>query len=318
VAIGVYGFLWGNPWTRRESRLDALKKIIQPMWQTARHLHDANECRNKAEELKAAFPNPQQAPEAAERVNQFVTDYNSHMSAAHDLFRDSEAEFSSVWFRFPDKIKRLIEAARSSLSEFGKLVNDGVCEKARLQFQTFHDDFRLIGKEGRGWRLADPFEGIRRHFRKGKDEEETADPFDISEKAMNEIMGLVNKRATTQSQNTFAVYAPTKLLEQPDVGKSDKVVEDLGDSVFVVRFQDGASRMMTLPELMMFTHQLITLREQMLQLDRMMRAAGPNPPEEVNVTLRVSMKHLMRPEMVKFLLSTIKFEAEPSDAERAA
>src|SRR5262249_23055887 len=149
VCIGFAGFLYGvlsARWNRRESRLDALSKILQPLIKAAQQLHEANGCRRRCEQLKFSFPHPEAAPEAAERVSLLVTEYGDHMKACHDQFREAEAEFASRSFRFPDRIVRFVQKAVDSLSEFGQLVNDGAFDKADLQFARFHDDYRQIVK----------------------------------------------------------------------------------------------------------------------------------------------------------------------------
>jgi hypothetical protein len=322
VAIGslmlaIYSFFYGNLWSRRETRLDALSKVLQPMLKAAQHLHEANSNRRTAEQLKVSFPEPENAAEAVQRVNGFVEGFNDNLESGRVEFRAAEAEFASRWFRFPDRITRLVKTAMGSLSEYARKVNAGMCEQAELQFVKFRDDYNQIAREGRGWRLADPFEGIRHHFRKDK-KEETPDRYELSEKDMGAIMDLVHKRATSQAHNTFAVHGPKKLLERPEIAKSDKVIEELEDSVFVVAFQDGTTRMMTLVELMMFTFNLIHLKQQMIEVERMMEASSHPGPADVQVSFRIPMDELMRPEMVKFLLDRIAFSDVPSDVEAAA
>ncbi len=315
--VAIAGFLFGVlsfRWNRRENRLDALSKILHPMVKTAQELHEANHCRQCCEILKRSFPVPESAPEAAERVKMLVDDYGEHVKAARDEFRAAEAEFASRSFRFPGKVTALVQRAIMSLAEFGQLVNDGMFDKADLKFATFKDDYAQITKVGRGWRLADPLEGVRRYFRKKKKDEAPEGPYDLSEKDMNEIMALVHKRATSQVANTFAVHPPRKLLERPEIAKSDKVIEELGDSVFVVAFQDGTSRMMSLVELMVFTYNLIVLAYHGTEVARMMEAVPP-AERHVSVSLRFSIDQIMRPEMVQMLLSKIAFSKEPSDAD---
>lgn len=314
--VAICGFLFGILsffWNRREGRLEALGKILQPMVKAAQEMHAANGCRYKCEQLKASFPQPEKAPEAVQRVNMFVADYGDHIKASRNEFRLAEAEFASRSFRFPDRVSALVQKAMSSLSEFGIAVNDGAFAQGDLLFAKFQDDFRQVSKVGRGWRLADPLEGIKRHFRKPKPQKE-ADKYGIGEKEMQAIMALIHKRATSQARNTFAVHPPRKLLEHPEIAHSDKVIEELEDSIFVVAFQDGISRMMTLPELMVFTFNLIVLAQQSTEVARMVEAI-PNPPDAISVTFRLCVDDIMRPEMVKALLAKIEFSKEPSDAE---
>ena len=83
-----------------------------------------------------------------------VADYGTHVKDARDAFRLGESELASRSFRFPDKIAKLVSKAVESLSEFGRLVNGGLFDKADLQFVKFRDDYGQITKVGRGWRVG--------------------------------------------------------------------------------------------------------------------------------------------------------------------
>jgi len=315
LLIGAFGSLFGvlsYRWNRRESRLEALSKILQPLIKAAQHLHEANGRRRRCEHLKFSFPNANSTSEAAQQINTLITEYGEDIKASHEDFRLAESEFASRSFRFPNNISRLVQKATESLSEFGRLVNAGLFDKADLQFVKFRDDYGQITRVGKGWRLADPFEGLKRHFQKEKTKEPAADRYDLSEKDMSAILELVHKRATTQARNTFAVHPPKKLLDRPEIAKSDRVIEELEDSVFSVVFQDGTARMMTFVELMVFTWNLIVLAQQHAEVARMVEAVEP-AHREIAVTVRLSVNEIMRPEMVRFLLEKISFADTPSD-----
>src|SRR5438105_4269471 len=64
LAVGFVGLLYGvlsGKWNRRESRLDALSKILQPLVKAAQELLLANNCRRRCEQLKLSFPRPEAA-----------------------------------------------------------------------------------------------------------------------------------------------------------------------------------------------------------------------------------------------------------------
>lgn len=318
LTVGFVGLVYGvfsGRWNRRESRLDALSKILQPLVKAAQELLLANNCRRCCEQLKFSFPRAETAPAAAQRVNVLVEDYGKHIKSAHEEFRIAEAEFAARSFRFPDKVTALTKTAQESLAEFGRLVNSGMFDKADLHLAKFRDDYTQITREGRGWRLADPLEGFLRRFRRKKQHEPQADKYELTDKTMEEIMELVHKRATTEAKNIFAVHPPRKLLERPEIAKSDKVIEELEDSVFVVAFQDGTARMMSLVELMVFTYNLLMLAYRSMEVAQMMQALPSPVPREVSVRFTMSIEEVMRPAMVKALLEKIEFSKEPSDPE---
>jgi hypothetical protein len=246
-------------------------------------------------------------------VNALVEEYGAHIKSAHEEFRAAEAELAARSFRFPDKVTALTKTAQESLAEFGRLINAGMFDKADLQMAKFRDDYTQIAREGRGWRLADPLEGVLRHFRRKKPEDSHADRYELTGKAMEEIMELVHKRATTEAKNAFTVHPPRKLLERPEIAKSDKVIEEIEDSVFVVAFQDGTARMMTLVELMVFTYNLLMLAYQSKEVAQMMQTVPSSVPREVSAKFTMSIDAVMRPAMVMALLEKIEFSKDPSD-----
>jgi hypothetical protein len=316
LIIGLLGFLFGilsYRWNRRESRLDALGNILDPMVRAAQELHQANNCRLTNEGLKASFPDPQKAPEAAVRINNMYEQYTAHICESQKQFRNAEAEFASRSFRFPDNIVRLVRTAHECLSEYGCLVNEGLFEKADLQFARFRDDYAKIKAIARGWRLTDPFEGIRRRFSRKADDPERESEFTLTKEEMDGIMELVTKRATSQAQKTFAVHPPKKLIDHPEIATSDNVIDQLKDSIFVVRFQDGTSKMLSFVELMVFTYNLIVLGHHQQEAARIIEASQPTGETHVDVSFRFSEFDIMRPEMVKALLSKIDFAESPSD-----
>jgi hypothetical protein len=279
----------------------------------AQHLLRANDLRRTCEQLKVSFPNPKSAPEAVEQVKKMVDEYGKHLNDSEDEFRKAESEFASRSFRFPDRIVRFVKTAQDSLSEYGRLVNEGMFDRADLQLAKFRDDYKQITSVGRGWRLADPFEGIFKLFRERKDKSEHENKFDLSEEEMNAIMDLVRHRATNQAQNAFAVHPPKKLLDNPKIVQSDNVVEELGDSVFVVVFQDGTTKMFSFVELMVFTYNVIVFALKQAEVGKMMAAVCPTDSLKVKVSFSFSVPDIMRPEMVKTLLSKIDFAKSPSD-----
>src|SRR5262249_32804008 len=150
-------------------------------------------------------------------------------------FRDAEAEFGTRHFRFPTSVAKQVKELQETLSELGRLINEELFDKADLQLATFRDRYKRITDTAKGWRLADPFEGLLRHFRKPESrEEERISEFELTEKEMNGVLELLHKRVTTQAGNTFAVHPPQKLLDDMTIMESVEVINELKDSVFSV------------------------------------------------------------------------------------
>lgn len=316
VIAGIVGVLFGLAqwfWSRHESRLDALSQVLHPFVRSAQHLYNANDSRRKCEQLKASFPDGSVAPESVARVNALVGEYNESTNASEDEFRKGEAELASRSFRFPDRVSRLLKAVQESVSEYRKYVNNGMFERADLQFSKYRDDHKKVVAIARGWRLADPIEGVRRWFTRPKAEDALESRYELSEKEMNAVLDLVHKRATSQRENSYAVHPPKKLLDNPEIAKSDDVIPQLEDSIFTVVFQDGTTVMMSLVELVVFTYNLIVLHYQWQEVARIAKAVGTEVEQHFNVSFKFSIDELMRPEMVKTLLSKIEFSKTASD-----
>ena len=315
--FGACGFLFGIlafRWNRSESRLDALGKVLQPLFRAAQHMHKANKTRRTLERLRTSFPEAGAAAKAAERAKKLFDEYGACVSAGEEQFRLAESELAARSFRFPDKVNRLVIAAQTSVSEFARIAQLGQFDKADMQFAKFMDDYRQIRDYARGWRLADPLEWIKCHFAQWKKPQPEAGKYDLSKEEMDGIMDLIHKRATTQSHNTFAVHPPQKLIDNPELAKSDRVIEELEDSPFMVVFQDGTSRLMSLVELVVFTYNLITLKAEHIRVAKMMEAAPQNACT-IEINFKFTMEQLMRPEFVKALLEKIEFSKLASDAE---
>jgi hypothetical protein len=318
LIIGLAGFLFGifrHHWGNRESRLDALGKILGPLIRSAQCLSHANRNRRKCEQLKHAYPDPANTPEVVDRVNSLVKEYSESLESSEGHFRDAESEFGSRHFRFPDAISNSIKTALEVLSELGRLVGEGLFDQADLQLAKFRDEYKRITDTARGWRLADPFEGFLKRFRKpAPQNDERPSEFELTQREMDGVLELLYKRLTTQAKSSFVVHPPKKLCHNPEILESDDAIDQLRDSVFSVVFQDGTAKMLSLPELMAFVFNLIVCAQQSAELNAMVQAAQPTGPREFRVSYRFAMDEIMQPEMVKVLLGKITFAEAPSDA----
>jgi len=334
LTIGVSGFLFGllrERWSRRESRLEIVGQIVQPLLEAAQSLMRANDARRKAEQLKTSYPTPtksvlegieksptfpERTQEVVQHVNSLVESYGKHISISEEKLRMAESTFGAKQFRLPVGIAKQLSELKLVTGEFGRLVGAGCFDKADLEKAKFLEQYKTILKTARGWRLTFPAGKAfleKLSFRKRQEELESFE-FDLTDDEINGVSELVHKRATTQAANTFAVHPPQKILDDSKLIESDNVIEELKDSVFTVVFQDGTVKMMGLPELMAFNFNLITLAHETRELNKMFAAAPPKVPTTVNVKLTFSMRDIMQPEMVKVLLSKIIFSETPSDA----
>jgi len=237
------------------------------------------------------------------------------MKEASENSQLAQSGFASRCFRFPDRISRLIDRTVGNLTESGRLINSGLFDRADLELASFRDNYAQILRDARGWRLMDPLEGLRKRFKRDEPRPKEKDELGLSEMDVEAIMELVYKRATSQRQNIFAVHPPKKLLDHPELLTSDKIIDELKDSVFNVVFQDGTARLMTLAELAFFTFNLILLKQRMIEVEQMMKAVPGSGPRSVEVKETISLNEMMRPAMVRLLLDKIAFSELPSDGD---
>ena len=185
-------------WNRRENRLDALSTILKPLLQAVQLLNDANTARRSAEQLKIAYPDPEKAPEAIHRHNDLVGKFNELNGKASDAFKQYERDLAACKFRFPDKVGKLLQTAKEDLTELGKYVNGGFFDQADIAVAKVIDDHTAVSKYARGWRLADPVEGIRKRWDKLRRKAKAQLPeHELDETQMQRVMDLVTKRATS-------------------------------------------------------------------------------------------------------------------------
>lgn len=162
---------------------------------------------------------------------------------------------------------------------------------------------------GVNWRT--PFTWLRKKSEEAFKKKEAArdSAFDLDEKEMQEVMDLVHRRMTIQNGQKFMVHPPKKLIENPDIAKNDDVIEQLKDDIFEVVFQDGHHAMIGLSQLMVFAHELIAMHVATREIEQTI------PKNAVSATIKreICPAKIMKPEMVKLLLSKFEFSQSPSD-----
>lgn len=94
---------------------------------------------------------------------------------------------------------------------------------------------------------------------------------------------------------------------------SDDVIDKLADARFRVEFEDGASEVLTMPELMVFTHQQIFLKLQMDEFLQQLDKSGVQQSVQASLNTTFNVEQIMHPELVKVLFSKIGFESTASE-----
>jgi len=121
-------------------------------------------------------------------------------------------------------------------------------------------------------------------------------------------MGLVHKRCSDQAEAPYKVYPPQEVVDDPSVVESEDVVERLKDKQFQVVFNDGVSEILSLPELMVFTQNLIFIKIQVEETLRQLKKSQTRSNVQLKLTTNIFPHLAMHPDMVRLLFSKISLE----------
>jgi len=312
--------LWTFAWHKKESRHQALASLLKKMMYTVQLTIEARRALGTAMELERSFSQSEKHSQALQRADCERRHYEETVANACKAFREMELELVTTGFRFPDKIRKSLNTAAKQLADFGHLVQDRRCDAADIKNGELADTYKAIMRQARGWRLTDPFEAWRRNRKKKGPDDDTslkASEFDIDSERMDLIDHLIWKRMTAQSGQAFAVHPPRVIVDDPAVRERDSVIDELRNERFKVVFQDGTTELLGLAEFVFFTYQLIFLQVQMADIEKKLQK-GDFGPAEVQLTFQVSIPELMRPELVKAVLSKVDFSSVPVDEQASA
>ena len=284
-----------------------------------RLLKDANEKRRTAEQLKLSFPDRADAERAAARVDQLVDEYSTVIGKSQAASRDMELELAAHAFKFPRPLREILEEAYKELFEFGRIVNKGKFDAADIQETKLIGIYQRIGRMARGWELSNPLKILSRRGVAEKLEQisqEESLPTEkcvIAPERLELIMGLINKRLTSERGRSYAVHPPQVAIEEPALLKGRIELDKIQELNFKIVFQDGEKHTLSLAELMVLTHQLIFLAVEMEEIGQKLEKGGFGP---VGVELRTafSPREIMSRDMVAALLTKIEFSPIPAEA----
>jgi len=143
--------------------------------------------------------------------------------------------------------------------------------------------------------------------------EDRADAVGLSPEGMALVMSLLQKRMCEHRSETYAVYPPRILLDNPAIAHAEDVIERLRGEPFAIEFKGEQPVRVSFIELLALTQQLIQVSLELGQiLDDLERAAVPSAQLKLNFTVNAEL--LLKPEMARVLLSKIAF-AEISSEE---
>jgi hypothetical protein len=119
----------------------------------------------------------------------------------------------------------------------------------------------------------------------------------LTEERLRSLIALVGE--IVEQGKTFKVFPPAEVTQDPDVLDRNDAAAKLLGTKWWVRFADGGEQLLTFPELMIVTHNLIAVMTQVRQREQAGENASP---------VSISVPNLMSPETVRFLLSKLEME----------
>lgn len=125
--------------------------------------------------------------------------------------------------------------------------------------------------------------------------------FEIPKDRLQLVMNIAGN--AVQLQKAFKIYPPKEVLARPEVLCSDAIIEELADTKWWLKFADGREEILSLPELIALTYNLIQIR---IQFDeaRLHGFKGGN----LSIKFHLAINELMTPEVVKMLFEKMALE----------
>jgi hypothetical protein len=268
-------------------------------------------------QLRISFSGPGKHDQALQRAEYEMHHYQETVALARNAYREMELELAASGFRFPDKIRKSLSKAAKQLAEFGHLVQEERCDAADIKNGELAETYKSMVRQARGWRLTGPLEAwsskrLNKTIRTQAPDEQGE--YYISPERMDLISQMTYRRVTAQAGHSFAVHPPKCILEDPDILRRDSLIEELQSENFKVVFQDGTVQVLNLTEFVFFTYELIFLDVQARDIAEKLGKGGFGPTE-IQIQLEISIPELMRPELVKAVLSKVEFSSLAAENE---
>src|SRR5262245_51998618 len=127
-----------------------------------------------------------------------------------------------------------------------------------------------------------------------------------------EYSGLSDERVDTliefvrhivQDRRGFKVFPPREVRNDPAILQSEKVAERLENSQWWLRIDDGQEEVLTLPELLVFVHNLSLIRAKVEKA-----RAGKKRSGIVSISVAFDVAELLKPTNTNSLLASVKLE----------
>jgi hypothetical protein len=125
--------------------------------------------------------------------------------------------------------------------------------------------------------------------------------YQLTQERMNVITSLIWQ--VVKAKRGFKIYPPWEVTSDPSILRSDEIMDRLADSKWWLRLADGREELLSLPELLALTYNLLTVKHQSEQ-------AKKRGPQKVKGKMRLTfaVHRLMTPDIAKTLLGKVILE----------
>jgi hypothetical protein len=128
---------------------------------------------------------------------------------------------------------------------------------------------------------------------------------DLTDDQMRRITDVVKLVVTTRC--TFKIYPPREIVEEPAVLRADDVVERLLHTKWWLAFNDGREELVSFPELIALTYQLVVVNAVVEEMQREMQSKGETN-STVDIDAGFNLWELLQPDMARSLLRRLCIE----------
>ena len=128
---------------------------------------------------------------------------------------------------------------------------------------------------------------------------------DLTDDQLRRITDMVKSVITTRCY--FKVFPPREVVEEPAVLRADDVVERLLHTKWWLAFNDGREELVSFPELIAMTYQLVMVNAVVEEMQRDMQSKGETDGT-VDIDASFNLWELLQPDMARSLLRRLSIE----------
>ncbi len=125
--------------------------------------------------------------------------------------------------------------------------------------------------------------------------------YQLTEERIQVISSVISQ--VVKAKGGFKIFPPREVTSDPSILQSDRIITRLADSKWWLRLADGREELLTLPELLALTYNLLTVKQQAERAKK----RGPQKAKG-KMRLTFAVHRLMTPDIAKTLLGKVILE----------